>query len=249
VTDVPIIGVAARGRAYPLQVQSKLTDVQSYGWVLHDAIYNAVAPMGIFDDFTKRIVDDTQIAPEEIPLLGIYYDERQSKDGDINAGPIDFMHELRISISVMVQNNDAAACKKKLNQCYWAIFQRLWTDQYLTNLIDTYNPHTGTETPDNTRFEGVDRGFERYNFGRKINEMPVGEVRYEFWLKYRTWWKPFVPDNLEHIHFEARPKVNGYYDDPEAIIPVRAEWDMMTIAESPDYSVPPEHGTSTDPQP
>jgi hypothetical protein len=228
----------------------RISEAQSYAWVLHGAIYDAVAAMPLFTNFTKRKVDDTQIQPEEIPLLGVYYDERQGPDGDINVGTIRFTHDLRISFSVMVQNNDAAACKQKLDECYWAIFQRLWTDQYLTSLIDTRNPHVGNVgTPGNIRFEGVERSSVRFNFGRKLNEMAVGEVRYEFWLKHRSYWLPLVPDDLEHIHFEARPKVNGYYDDPNAIIPVLGEWDMMTIDESPDYSVPPERGTSTDPPP
>jgi hypothetical protein len=190
-----------------------------------------------------------------LPYLGVYLiREPHVPDGDLNHGEIKFIHSCRIGISVIVINNDPDASEAKLDQAYWAIMNRLWTDEYIMNLIDTHNPATGTENPDNTRAEGVERIERRHVFGNAglNNETPTAELQMDITIRLRTRWSAVVPDDLEHIHFEARPVV-GTYPPPddftsstEAVV---AEWDMLTIEESPDYSVPPEHGTSTDPPP
>jgi len=232
-----------------------ITDTQSYSWVMRGVFFDALKAAPFFAGFTCRKQKQLPVQVQLIPYLGVYLVREPHKpDGDLNAGTIDFVHSCRIGISVIIANNDPDASEAKLDQAYWAIMNRLWTDQYIMNMIDTRNPATGTENPDNTRSEGVESIERRHVFGNAglNNETPTAELQMDITIRLRTWWSAVVPDNLEHIHFEARPVV-GNYPPPDNlntdVEPVVAEWDMQTIEESPDYSVPPDHGTSTDPPP
>lgn len=228
-----------------------ITDTQSYSWVMRGVFFDALSTMPFFAGFTCRKQKQMQIQSQMIPYLGVYFvDEPHTPDGDSNHGEIKFIHNCCIGISVIITNNDPDESEKKLDQAYWAIMNRLWTDEYIMNMIDTYNPHTHTQNPDNTRGEGIERIMRRHVWGNTglNNEMPNAELQMDITLKMRTRWPAVVPDDLEHIHFEARPVPGNYPPpDPASIVPVIGEWDMLTIEESPDYSVPPEHGTSTDP--
>jgi hypothetical protein len=235
-----------------------ITDTQSYSWVMRGVFFDALSAMPFFSSFTCRKQKQLPVQTPQLPYLGVYFvREPHTPDGDLNAGEIGFIHSPRIGISVVIANNDPDASEAKLDQAYWAIMNRLWTDEYIMNMIDTYNPHNQTQNPDNTRAEGIERIERRHVFGNAglNNEYPSAELQLEITFRLRTRWPAFVPDNLEHIHVEARPVVGNYPphtdggDFNDGVQPVIAEWDMETIEESPDYSEPPPRGTSTDPPP
>jgi hypothetical protein len=183
-----------------------VTDTQSYSLVIRDVFFDAVAGDPFFANYTRRKTPMLRVQAELLPYLGVYIaDEAMEPDGDPNAGEVRFCHTLQIGFSVMIANNDQVANERMLDAAFWRIMNRLWPDPYIMNLIDTYNPHTGTGNPDNTIIESITRGRRRFNFGDAalVNETPVGELQYDVWAFFRTGWPPVIADDLAHIHVET----------------------------------------------
>ena len=103
-----------------------------------------------------------------------------------------------------------------LDAAYWRIMNRLWTDQYIMNLIDTTNPHTGASNPDNVRIEGITRGpppVRVRRLPRSTNETPVGELQYDVSVFYRSIWSPVITDDLEEIDVRTGVKTGDTQAD------------------------------------
>ena len=140
-----------------------VTATQSYTWVIRNVFFDALQADPFFAGYTCRKNKMLVARPEYLPYLGVYIiDETMTPDGDGNAGPVKFIHNARIGFSVMNANNDHDALEVNLDAAFWAICNRLWPDEYIMNLINTQNPHSGTENPDNTIIESVERGLRRY---------------------------------------------------------------------------------------
>lgn len=186
-----------------------ITDIQSYSLVIRDIFYDAVLRLPFFaTGWTKAKCKQYPIQASQVPFFGCYIiDETMTPDGDINAGDIRFMHGLRIGFQVIIQNNDPVASETKLDQAFWQIMIGLWTDQYIMNRLDTYNPHLGAGNPDNVMVEGIQRGTRRHVWGNSSanNEMPIAELQYEATAVYRSQWSPTIVDDLLRIHVETVP--------------------------------------------
>ena len=182
------------------------TTVFSYSIVIRDMLLAKLQAAPFFAGFTFRKSRQLPSQPQDYPFLGVYIiSEEMESDGDPNHGDIEFVNHLKIGFSVAVVNNDPEACEEKIDQAYWTICNTLWRDQYLMNLIDTRAYPGGVGNPDNTRIEGIERGSRRHVFGHAgmNNETPVGELRYEATLKYRTDFTPIITDDLLLIHEEV----------------------------------------------
>jgi hypothetical protein len=180
-----------------------ITDTQSYSLVLRDVFFDALSSDPFFASYTCRKNKMLSVQHQQLPYLGVYIiDETMLPDGDGNAAQVRFTHALRIGFSVIVANNDQVLAEQQVDAAYWRIMHRLWPDQYIMNLIDTHNPHTGTENPDNTRIESVERGVRRHVFGTAAlnNETPVVEMQYDVTIRHRTDWPPIITDDLEEIN-------------------------------------------------
>ena len=179
-----------------------VTATQSYTWVIRNVFFDALQADPFFAGYTCRKNKMLVARPEYLPYLGVYIiDETMTPDGDGNAGPVKFIHNARIGFSVMNANNDQDALEANLDAAFWAICNRLWPDEYIMNLINTQNPNTGTENPDNTIIESVERGLRRYVWGNAAfnNETPLGELQYDVTCRYRTYWQPGPFDDLDTI--------------------------------------------------
>lgn len=187
-----------------------LSDTQSYSILIRDAFYAALDRDSFFDGYNKRKNKMLTIAPGLLPYLGVYIvDEQMAPDGDANAGCIRFMHTLRIGFSAMILNNDQVAAEIELDRVFWRIMNTLWTDAYINNVIDTYNPTTGISNPDNVRFEGIVRGMRRHVFGSSgfNNETPMAEMQYEVSVLYRTMFYPTIVDDFEELRVRTGIKI------------------------------------------
>ncbi|TYL87434.1 hypothetical protein [Bradyrhizobium cytisi] len=179
-----------------------ITDAQSFSLVIRDVFFDALAGDPFFANYTMRKTKMLSVQHQLLPYLGVYIiDEIMLPDGDANAGMIRFSHTLRIGFSAVVANNDQVAAELQINAAWWRIMQRLWPDQYIMNLIDTMNPHTGTDNPDNTIIEGITRGAVRYVYGATAlnNETPLAEMQYDVSIFFRTTWPPIITDDLAEI--------------------------------------------------
>jgi hypothetical protein len=184
--------------------------------------FDALVADSFFAGYTCRKNKMLVTRPEYLPCLNVYIiDEQMTPDGDANAGCIRFIHNTRIGFSVMQANNDQDVLEAGLDAAFWRIMNRLWTDEYIMNVIDTYNPTTGTENPDNTLIESIERGSRKYLWGNAglNNETPLGEMQYDITCKYRTYWPPVIPDDLLLIDVktnEADAIERRYQFDPSS---------------------------------
>lgn len=185
-----------------------ITETQSYSGVLRDVLFAKICTLPFFEGFTARRTKQYPTQPYHLPYLGVYImDENMEPDGEPNIGNIRFIHYLKIGISVQMEDNDPVRLELALDEAFWAIMRGCWNDQYLTNFLDTWNPHTGSGHPDNTRLEAVTRARRRHNWGppRANNETPWGEISTEFTLRYRTMFYPRDFDTLERLYVDVVP--------------------------------------------
>ncbi|WP_063685539.1 hypothetical protein [Bradyrhizobium stylosanthis] len=193
-----------------------VTDTQSYSHVIRNVFFDAVSADPFFASYTCRKNKMLVARPEYLPYLSVYViDETMLPDGDGNAGEVRFIHALRIGFSVLAANNDQDALEAQLDAAYWRIMNRLWPDEYIMNLLDTMNPNTGQQNPDNTRVESIERGVRRYVWGNAAfnNETPVGEVQYDITCRHRTYWSPIIPDDLLTIDLKTGIKPGDTQDE------------------------------------
>jgi hypothetical protein len=187
-----------------------ITDTQSYSWVIRDVFFDTLALREpYFANFFTRKTKMVPVQPDQLPYLGVYIiDEVMTPDGDGNAGEVGFIHTLRIGFSVMIAINDQNAAEQQIDAAFWRIMNRLWTDQYVMNLLNTYNPTDGSQNPDNTRIESIVRGVRRHVFGAQQlnNSTPLAELQYDVSCVYRTYWPPNVTDDLLEIDQTTRIK-------------------------------------------
>jgi len=189
-----------------------ITDTQSYSLVIRDVFYDTLALREpYFANHFKRKTKMVPVQPDQVPYLGVYIiDEVMTPDGDGNAGEPAFIHTLRIGFSVMVAMSDQNAAELEIDAAFWRIMNRLWTDQYVMNLLDTTSPD-GSMNPDNTRIESISRGVRRHVFGSSQlnNSTPLAELQYDVSCIYRTYWPPNVTDDLLEIDVTTRVKENA----------------------------------------
>ncbi|UPK03106.1 hypothetical protein [Bradyrhizobium sp. 170] len=193
-----------------------ITDTQSFSLVIRDVFFDAVSSDPFFASYSKRKNKMLSVQHQQLPYLGVYIiDETMLPDGDANAGMIRFSHTLRIGFSVMVANNDQVVAEQQIDAGYWRIMNRLWPDQYIMNLFDTMNPHTGEPNPDNTRIESITRGVRRHVFGATAlnNETPVAEMQYDVSVFFRTGWPPIITDDLEEIDISTGIKIGDTQEE------------------------------------
>ncbi len=187
-----------------------ITDTQSYSLVIRDVFHDALARDPFFANYTKRKNKMLVVTQPVLPFLGVYImDETMLPDGDLSAGFYDFIHTLRIGFSVMIAHNDQDAAESQIDAAFWRIMHVLWTDQYILNALDTYNPALGSGNPDNTRIEGISRGVRRHVFGTAQfnNETPIAELQYDVSVQYRTMWYPTIVDDFNEVAIRTGIKI------------------------------------------
>lgn len=207
-----------------------ITDTQSYSIVIRDVFFAKLLTLPFFQGFKARRSKMLQVTPEGLPYLGLYIiDELMQPDGDWNAGHIRFTHTLKLGFSVIIVNNDPVASEAKLDAAFWSIMNGLWRDPYVTNFLNTYNPATGQETPDNTRFEGVMRGMRKHVWGIAglNNDLPTAEMQYEASVIYRAEFGPVITDDLTRIHVETVPLASdGTVPDMDEVQRIISEYEF-----------------------
>jgi hypothetical protein len=211
-------------------MNERVTDVYSYSKVIRDVFFDVLRTAPFFAEFYSRKSKALQIQPQHLPYFGVYIvDEQMVPDGDPNHGFIGFIHTLRLGFSVIVVNNDPPACEDKLDQAFWTIMNRLWRDQYITNMWDTRSYPGGIGTPDNTRIEGVARGTRRHVWGNATfsQEIPLGELQYEASVIYRTMFDPIIDDDFLRMHMTTGIKIGETEEEMARRPQVQAVYDFV----------------------
>ena len=196
-----------------------ITDIQSYAWVVQNAVYHRLVSSTFFQGFNvKRLSDALPIESGfQIPFLGVYENEDMVSDGPINMSDIGLKHTVKIGIQVVIQDNDPTALGQRLDQAYWFILNRILRDDTFTNRIWTL-------MPDNFRLEGAMRVTKRKKWGASAsrNEIPVGMLAVEIHLAFITFWGPTDFANLEQITVTTAFPSGGTAEDQAAIQQIKA---------------------------
>ncbi len=181
--------------------------VQSATYIIREMFLQKCASLPFFQNWHFKRTKMMPVQIEQLPLLAIYLipDEIMTPDGDANTGDIKFIYNARIGFSAIVINNDETLCEQTLDAAFWAIMNGLWTDQYLTSVWDTYNPHNHTTNIDRTLFESIEHGRRRHVYGAtgQNNQTPIGEMQYEATIRHRGDLPPDIEDMLNHIHLQT----------------------------------------------
>jgi len=238
--------VSVRGEAVSRGVGSAvgwpqpITATQSYSWVIRNVLFDALVADQFFANYICRKTKMLPARPETLPYLGVYIiDDTQLPDGDGNAGEVRFITACRIGFSVMIANNDQVVLEAGLDAAWRRIMTRLWPDQYIMNLLDTTNPHTGKNNPDNTRIESVERGMRRFVFGASMdnNETPLGELQYDITVRYREDFPPVITDELDTIDVKTGIKPGDTPDEMAARLQLhrRYQFDQSSFAAKREF--------------
>src|SRR6516165_4913865 len=150
-------GNGALTRDVPWTGSGGPSDINSYSWLLLNAIYNRLSTSSLFEGFAvKRITDALPInAAYQIPYIGIYLgDETAIPDGDPKITNMRFVHSTPLGIQIVVKNNDPVAMQQTLDQAKWFVLNQLFRDNALTNF---YKTKISNDPNDPVCMEGVTR--------------------------------------------------------------------------------------------
>lgn len=175
-----------------------ITDVQTYGYILHQFIYDTVTSDPFFANFTVRRA--TGALPVElwsqVPYLGIYaLEEPLTPDGALNQGEIRLTHIVPIGFQFILRNNDPNILLRDLDRVKQYLLRLLLRMDELTNRFDT-------ALEGGVAFNGIARGrirTPRWGLTGSKNETPVGEQELELSFSFATAWYPFGFPDLERI--------------------------------------------------
>jgi hypothetical protein len=204
-----------------------ISEEQSYSFIIRELFFDAAAALPSFSGWIKRRTPQLPVQNYQLPMLGIYLlDETMIPDGFGNSGEIRFIHNQKIGFSLIAINNDPEAAEKLLDKAFWSIMHGLWESPYLTNLSDTYNPSTHSGNPDNVRFESIERGTRKFNWGTQgsTNETPFAELQYEVFVRHRTIWTPAPFDDLLEIDVRTAYPIGGTEEEQIAVQQAEAKY-------------------------
>ena len=193
----------------------------SYSYIIRDQILERMKTIPTFSSVKKfsRNKMKGPIQNENLPYLGCFLmDETMTPDGDSNAGAPKFIHMLRIGFLVVIQCNDNDLAEQNLDVAHWAIMGYLHRQDWFRFPMPAPYPPID--------IEGVEKGSRRHSFGNAglNNEMPIAELMMDLTLKYRTYFEPYVPDDLKSIHVTVAP--TWPYDPKAYVPPFTVEYDL-----------------------
>jgi hypothetical protein len=175
--------------------------MSSEAFVVRDKIMARLRAMTFFNGFTKFSTNTSeQIQPENVPFLGVYFiNEDMTPDGDANVGEVKFKSSATYGISVVVQNNDAAAAENKLDAA-WAAFSKIFIDPTLYNWKNVGKPNE-------VAIQAYTRGNRSHVFGSvgKENAIPIAEMRFNLTCDLGVIdYPPVIDDDFLLIHVKTQ---------------------------------------------
>lgn len=201
------------------------TTNNSYALVICDAIFQRACAMPAFANFTRKAGDwSMRIQPQDIPFLGVYFvRESTTPDGDPNCGDIRYINTVCIGFSVIVKNNDSTLAQQQLDSYFWALMNGLLGDVTLTGFGDT-------TLPDNIHIEAFPSYTRDHHWGATglNNEQPIGELRFELNVTYRSGFFPQIDDDLLVVHLTTAFPAGATDAERDQIQQVTIEVDFTT---------------------
>jgi hypothetical protein len=185
-------------------------DVNSYSFLLLNAIYNRLSTSSLFAGFAvKRITRALPFeAAYQLPAIGVYIGtETAVTDGEFDVSNIKFRHTAPIGIQIVVRDNNSVAMQQTLDKYKWFVLNQLFRDNTLTNF---YKPSILSSTPSkNFHVAGIPRlRIPTPEWGRDSkSETPMGMQLIEITYEYGTDFEPTNFDDLKEISVKAYPEL------------------------------------------
>jgi hypothetical protein len=215
----------------------------SFSEALRNRMLGTVVSLPFFASFMPRVTRALPIAVEDLPILGCYLgEETMIPDGDLNAGPIQFIVMIRLGWSIMIAESDKEKAEHRLECAYVALLNGIWGNPDVTNMLDTTNYETGEVTEYNARMEGAQRQSSRTAWGSFLlnNETPVAEKQYEMILQYRRIYSPGPFHDLEEIDIQTSFPIYRTPEERERIQQIRQQ--LLFTAQPPTPRKDQAHG-------
>ena len=177
-------------------------DINSYSALIRNALVARLQKIPTFASIKKwgQISNATRIQPNDLPYFGVFeMDGIGLPDGDANHGEPHFIDDVKIGFSLFIQDNDETASRSNLDVARWTVMNYLRQPMWHRFKEVMVTDHLGNLAP--LAIEAVTRINWKYVFGNAAsdNETPLGELRMEWTLRYRTIFPVIVPDELERI--------------------------------------------------
>jgi len=152
---------------------------------------------------------------EHIPFVGVYLLQESMSDPAYMQGAPDFEAHTKLGFSYIIQNNDVDAAADILDAAHWSLMKMF----HYPNWSRFPFPH-----PDdpNRMMEviGVSDISHDREWGNRINETPIAEMRMEMTFVHAFNFEPVPLDNFEIFHMTTVP----YPADPQEVKPIITEW-------------------------
>lgn len=187
--------------------------MSSHGIVIRDAIIARAeamqegATIQMWNKVNKQPGGTMQ--PDEMPTLGVFtMRERMIPDGDGNAGPLQFIHDVTIGLSIALKESNPDNADAALDAKIEALLTKLFGDPSFVSFAP------------GALFESIEQ-IDRTRIFPDKGEAYYVEGRVAITFRYRTYWEPVIPDNLEKVHVENKTF-------PEGTPQVKSEYDLET---------------------
>lgn len=195
----------------------------SYALQVRDQIKLRLQALPFFSGFNFTTNKSLQIQPKTIPFAGVYFiEETRLPDGDPNVGEVRFRSTARYGISVIIQNNDAAAAEDKLDEAMDMI-DILFADTTL------YNWRAADGLP---MIQSYLRGGRSHQFGSigQDNELPIAELRFDLTCDLGTFmYPPSVTDDFEVLHVKTQYPLGSTQAEIDSRIQITVEYNIMQM--------------------
>jgi len=188
--------------------------------IVRDRLVAKMKSLPFFSTFKFSTDKSIAIDPVNVPFAGVYFiNEDLTPDGDANAGEVRFRSQAMYGISVIVQNNDAAAAEYKLDEAWQIITVGVFTDPKMYNWKNVGKPGE-------VAIQGFTRGNRSHQFGNAgaDNAIPVAELRFTLTCDLGTLdYPPVIEDDFKKFHIETRYPAGS---DPAEVQQTVADWDI-----------------------
>jgi hypothetical protein len=187
----------------------------SHAMTVRNAALARVRVLPYFANFRRFATSKLmQVQPQDIPFASVYFlREGGTVDGDVGVGEPKFIHDLTLGLSVVVAINNPVGQEEALDAAFEAIMEGVLQS---AGFMHTYG------------IEGYSRFNRTHEFGTlgSTNELPIGELRLELGIRFRSQWPPVITDDLLVIHEETVFPLAGTPQQVAGTQQVKAQWNL-----------------------
>ncbi len=231
--DVVFGIVPGVGQDVPWTEGGGLGEVQSYKWIIVDAMFTRLKTMSLFRGWTIKRINSLPIeAGVQIPFIGIYEDDEVLDGGSYSMGAVGFKHTVNMGFQIVIKDNDRETCLRTLDRCEWYLMNQLFRDNTLTNMWQQGLQRSGylKQRPlaPPVQLVGFPRARRKDTWGATgaRNETPVGQGLVRLSIVFDTEFYPTEFPDLERVALRTGWPLGGSPDDIRGVQETAVTYDF-----------------------